>query len=117
MADVLRIAKKHWKARQNAPLGIVTVPEWLDDSQTPVRFEIRRLNSAEQTAINEAQRVGGDRGGQAVTVIKSCFHPGEEKRIFADTDQKALLEDVDPVILRRIHDEIQALILATEVPA
>lgn len=116
MADVLRIAKRHWKAKQNAPLGVVSVPEWLDENLTQVSLEIRRLNGAEQSAITEAQRSGGERGGQVMTIIKACYHPGEERRVFVDTDQKTLLEDVDPSVLRRINDEIQILLRSAEVP-
>lgn len=110
MADVLRIARRHWRDQKNAPIGLITVDQWRDENQAPVTMDVRRLNGVELAEINEQRRLNGERAGQATTIIKACYQPGIEKRVFADTDQQALMEDVDPSIIEWIHAQILTMI-------
>lgn len=109
MTDVLIAARRHWKAQQNAPIGQITVPEWKYADDTVVVLDIRRLNAQEQAFIVAGEALYGDRGRMVRTVMLSCFFPGEKRRAFVDTDEKALLEDVDPSIIERIYEYIRGI--------
>lgn len=112
MIDVLEIAKTH-RARQWAttPAGTCQVSEWRDEKNKPVELVIKRPSSADVADIILAKKRYGDVGVVIRTVIKCCYSSeAPEKRVFADTDEKALLEEVDHSVLESIYLRIVELL-------
>lgn len=111
MIDVLEIAKAHRASQSSTPAGRHQVAEWRDEKNKPIELIIRRPSSADVADIIGAKKRRGDVGGMIMTIIRCCYSSEEpDVRVFADTDEKALLEEVDNSVLKSIYVRIIELI-------
>ncbi len=106
--NILKIAKAHKKDLMANPVATLTVSEWVDpDTSTPVTLRIMRPSAADVAEIAATRKTAGPAGVMMMAIIRCCYRSDDtNKRAFADTDLRDLMENVDQSVLKGIYSAI-----------
>ena len=105
--SVLEKATAHFTDLMSRELQHIEVPEWVVDGK-PVKIYFKpAMNFRALSKILRWHKEGQDEEALVQTIIIRALD-GSGKNMFKDTDMETLMREVDPFILRRIIDDMDA---------